>query len=112
MELKGEQISLVLLAAVALEGEFVEISSLVRPRNAFRRRDARERRRSFAPKNSRPRHNLVSIRLYWDCQRLLTHLARWPRRHRAGEASRLCNFGLAFRKIGNACLSQRFGCGN
>jgi hypothetical protein len=53
MELKGEQISLVRLAAVAREGEFVEISSLVRPRNAFRRRDARERRRSFARENPR-----------------------------------------------------------
>jgi hypothetical protein len=48
MELKGEQISLVLLAAVALEGEFVEISSLARPRNAFRRRDVRQQRRLFA----------------------------------------------------------------
>ncbi len=48
MELKGEQISLVPLAAVALEGEFVEISSLVRRRNAFRRRDARQQSRSFA----------------------------------------------------------------
>ena len=47
MELKGEQISLVPLAAVALEGEFVEISSLVRRRNAFRRRDARPQQRSL-----------------------------------------------------------------
>jgi len=70
MELKGEQISLVLLAAVALD-EFAEIFSLVWPRNAFCRRAARERRRSFAPKNSRPRHNPTSIRLHWDCQRLL-----------------------------------------
>jgi histidine ammonia-lyase len=38
MELKGEQISLVPLAAVALEGEFVEISSLVRPRIAASRK--------------------------------------------------------------------------
>jgi hypothetical protein len=51
MELKGEQISLAPLAAVALEGEFVEISSLVRLRTAFRRRDARQQRRSFAPSN-------------------------------------------------------------
>ena len=48
MELKGEQISLVPLAAVALEGEFVEISSLVRRRNAFRHRDVRLQQRSFA----------------------------------------------------------------
>jgi len=46
--LKGEQISLVPLAAVALEGEFVEISSLVRRRNAFRHRDVRLQSRSFA----------------------------------------------------------------
>src|SRR6266513_6223836 len=51
MELKGEQISLVPLAAVALEGEFVEISSLVRRRNAFRHRDVRLQSRSFARRN-------------------------------------------------------------
>jgi hypothetical protein len=48
MEVKGEQISLVTLTAVALEGEFVEISSLVGPRNAFRHRDARQQSRSLA----------------------------------------------------------------
>ena len=47
MELKEEQISLVPLAAVALEGEFVEISSLVRRRNAFRRRNVRLQSKSF-----------------------------------------------------------------
>jgi len=52
MELKGEQISLVPLAAVALEGEFVEISSPVRRRNAFRHRDVRLQSRSFARWNS------------------------------------------------------------
>jgi len=69
--------------AVALEGEFVEISSLVRPRNAFRRRDARERRRSFAPKNSRPRHNLYPsgfteiVSDYWRISRLTKKTPRW-----------------------------------
>ena len=52
MELKGEQISLVPLAAVALEGEFVEISSLVRRRNAFRHRDVRLQSRIVRPLES------------------------------------------------------------
>jgi hypothetical protein len=47
MELKGEQISLVPLAAVALEGEFVEISSLVRRRNAFRHSEPKIIRREI-----------------------------------------------------------------
>ncbi len=63
MELKAEQISLVPLAAVALEGEFVEISSLVRQRNAFRHRDARQQRRSFARENPRLRRSPNSNRL-------------------------------------------------
>jgi len=63
MELKGEQISLVPLAAVALEGEFVEISSLVRRRNAFRRRDARQQSRSVARENPRLRRSANPNRL-------------------------------------------------
>ena len=69
MELKGEQISLAPLAAVALEGEFVEISSLVRQRNAFRRRNVRLQSKSFPRWNQSLRHSPNSNGLCWDCQR-------------------------------------------
>ena len=66
MELKGEQISLVPLAAVALEGEFVEISSLVRRRNASRRPDVRQQSRLFARWNQSLRRSPNSNRLYCE----------------------------------------------
>jgi hypothetical protein len=59
-----EQISLVPLAAVALEGEFAEISSLVRRRKRFTSSRCAPAMNMFARWNPRVRRSPNSNRLY------------------------------------------------